>query len=630
MARFFWLYAFGGVVCARLAQLFALYFMDAPMGGPIVDRWYRFFPHAFVVETGYIALFTLGVALLDLRCYKRKFLVPTLWVILSFLYLALSGGNDELMRWLGQHITWGYLRTYVFTQTDPDMVARLFAGGALHFGMSLLLVGAYAVGMVLWVRRFQAKRLPLHGNRFSLVVLLMLAGVGVSSQHWFAPSKSRWERIQPVAYTLCSDLLYGLQHSQKPVEYSMGISFMGGDPSKEFPFWKPVSDSADGLRSFLAAPDSLKPDVVMLVIESLRGWSGDLRVGASCSLMPHICGLAQRGAFFPNTHSVGFPSVEGLVGLQLGIWSHPQKMTLVNRLHMPMRSLPDILGEAGYYRELITATEPSFDNLNPWFQKWFDYFEYRPENNHDVPLANRFAALYAQRPANQPMYLNWYSTTTHVPFTMPQGYGPDPDSMADRYKKVLAYMDSAVGLVLQAVEQHGRPQQTVFVLTGDHSMPHRMQNVLADSLGPIHDGHTWVPLIIAGPRVVAHMDSMPASHADVAPTLLGLLQLSTSHHFMGHDLFSPSTNRSVWSFRQKGIQYKTGSLSLYAHMEDSLLRATGGDLQPQWDTTHLAEGFVQGTPQPVSSNMRILADSIRAAALAWSYILDQHKLKPQE
>jgi arylsulfatase A-like enzyme len=307
------------------------------------------------------------------------------------------------------------------------------------------------------------------------------------------------------------------------------------------------------------------------------------------------------------------------------------------------------LGEAGYYRMVLTATEPSFDNLHPWFAKWFDYSEYKPENQHDVPIANRFRELYAKRPAGQPLFFDWMSTTSHVPFSLPKEYGPTPSDPEEAYVRSLAYMDSAVGIVMDEVAKGPNADNTLFVLVGDHAFANNAQHRVSNFIGGVHDGYTWVPLIVAGPNIEPKVVTTPVSQVDIAPTVLdyiflygateffvgeSLLELDPPAAFDGVDytivFHAASKHRPVFAFRMGDMTMITDSVTYIANIQDStLVSAFETVLEPTWDTSHPAEGFVTGKViENAAAKYAETFRKMRAAGHAREYVINKNKLLP--
>ncbi|WP_290747200.1 LTA synthase family protein [Fibrobacter sp. UBA4309] len=666
MRNFYWFWFGLTLWSTRLVLLCVLYFTDAPTGGPIVDRWYRFFPHTLVIEAGVVmALAFAGGLLCTLLRGKARKIAGIAFLALGIAYMVAAGTDDEIMRWMGQHLSLSFITTYALAASDMGLVGRVFLGGAWHFLLTTFIVIAGIVGTVFLYRKMFAKwsegavvavkNRAAVKNWICLGIALALAITGLTSKNWFAPSNMRWKRIAPVAFRLVDEIKYKLTEAEKRGDYAEGIELLGGFPLADYPFEDCTASASEceqyrqhDIEQFKARGDR-KPDIIFFVIETFRGWTGDIRVPATCEKLPNICKLAKSGLYFPNAHSVGYPSIEGFLGVLAGVWAHPQTTFLSDYPNTRMRALPEILGEAGYYRMVLTATEPSFDNLHPWFAKWFDYSEYKPENQHDVPIANRFRELYAKRPAGQPLFFDWMSTTSHVPFSLPKEYGPTPSDPEVAYVRSLAYMDSAVGIVMDEVAKGPNADNTLFVLVGDHAFANNAQHRVSNFIGGVHDGYTWVPLIVAGPNIEPKVVTTPVSQVDIAPTVLdyiflygateffvgeSLLELDPPAAFDGVDytivFHAASKHRPVFAFRMGDMTMITDSVTYIANIQDStLVSAFETVLEPTWDTSHPAEGFVTGKViENAAAKYAETFRKMRAAGHAWEYVINKNKLLP--
>lgn len=658
MKNFFWFWYGLTLWGTRLVLLCVLYFTDAPTGGPIVDRWYRFFPHTLVIEAGVaMALAFAGGLFCTLLRGKARKVAGIVFLALGIAYMVTAGTDDEIMRWMGQHLSLSFITTYALAASDMGLVGRVFLGGAWHFLLTTFIVIAGIVGTVFLYRKMFAKwsAETTLKNWICLGIALALAITGLTSKNWFAPSNMRWKRIAPVAFRLVDEIKYKLTEAEKRGDYAEGIELLGGFPLADYPFEDCTASASEceqyrqhDIEQFKARGDR-KPDIIFFVIETFRGWTGDIRVPATCEKLPNICKLAKSGLYFPNAHSVGYPSIEGFLGVLAGVWAHPQMTFLSDYPNTRMRALPEILGEAGYYRMVLTATEPSFDNLHPWFAKWFDYSEYKPENQHDVPIANRFRELYAKRPAGQPLFFDWMSTTSHVPFSLPKEYGPTPSDPEEAYVRSLAYMDSAVGIVMDEVAKGPNADNTLFVLVGDHAFANNAQHRVSNFIGGVHDGYTWVPLIVAGPNIEPKVVTTPVSQVDIAPTVLdyiflygateffvgeSLLELDPPAAFDGVDytivFHAASKHRPVFAFRMGDMTMITDSVTYIANIQDStLVSAFETVLEPTWDTSHPAEGFVTGKViENAAAKYAETFRKMRAAGHAWEYVINKNLLLP--
>ncbi len=620
----FWVAAYG----IRLLQLAQLYFCETPSGGAFVERPALGLVCAAVANLAAFAL--LGILFAAGMQLKGKVAMGICIAVsaVTWIYLVICATNDQVMRWMGQHLTMSFLSTYSVSRLDPTMTTNIIADGFWNFMLSVFLVVAAAVLFFFLLKKGSCIRpaLPMTGIFVGVLAVLMI--VGGNAHHKFKPCRIRWQIIQPPYATLWDEYQYEREHSKKPERLEMGIAFLGGNPESEYPFYHPVENEESLMAEFRQQPLDQKKDVILLSLESFRGWVGDFRIGQNCERMPNLCRLAKSGTTFPYTYSVGYPSTEGMIGLQLSIWSHPNKIFLSNLMNTRARALPEILGDAGYYRAVLTAAEPSFDNFMPWFEKWFDYAEYNPEVTTDIPLAERFREVYAAAPKDKPLFFEWINFVTHTPFNVPKSYAEPAKTSDERYAQAVAYLDSAIGIVLDAVKNGPRANNTVIVVTGDHSIANAKAQKKLGELGEANSTYTWTAFYWAGAGIPA--DSLvlePRSHVDFAPTVLSLLGIKATNSFVGKDLFGEARGKTL-SFRHADAVAREDSLAVFVQAKNpSFTHARRQSQVVDWDTTETVGGFI--AEEKVNADISGVADSLLAAMDSWIWILDKNLLMPE-
>lgn len=122
------------------------------------------------------------------------------------------------------------------------------------------------------------------------------------------------------------------------------------------------------------------------------------------------------------------------------------------------------------------------------------------------------------------------------------------------YAASVSYLDSQVGRIVAALEQSGRLEDTVIVLTADHG------ELLGDygTFGKrsFLDASARVPLVCAGPGFQPGRRSGPVSLIDVHPTFMHAAGLPTSAE--GLPLQQSTAREAVFG------QYQQGNLGLFA------------------------------------------------------------------
>jgi len=173
----------------------------------------------------------------------------------------------------------------------------------------------------------------------------------------------------------------------------------------------------------------------------------------------------------------------------------------------------------------------------------------------------RVLAFLKRRPKDKPLFLWVHLFDPHAPYRSYDGDARRPgtaetDSDAERYAGEVRRADAAVAKLIQALDS----ETTLFVLTSDHG----------ESLGEHGEathGHLCygatmdVPLILAGPSVIAGTDTRACSLTDLAPTLRALCDLDPRESD-GADLLAPASARvicgeSLYAYRLYGWAQQT-------------------------------------------------------------------------
>lgn len=630
------------LIVGRFLLLCSLYMLQTPAGQSLVPDWNRFIWHTLYAESGFCMALAFFFFVFTLWIPQRKMRwIKIVSAICASLYLFLSGVDDELQRWMSQKLSLSFIKTYTFAFTDGGLVGKIALGGLGHFLLTLgIVVSTIAlISFFLYkVDLSQIRHRPIQKSVWmSLGFIFVLAVLGCTSHLWYHYSPRRWDRIRPVVYSLVSDLFESVDLKEKPKDFQEGVVILGGDPDKDYPFWHEKKDEQKSLDLFKQKPLSDKPNIILFTIESLRGWTSDMRVESNCKRFPNLCRLSQKSLYFPNTYSIGNPSVEGLLGIMTGVMSLPSNTLLRDFPNTRLKSFSEILSEAGYYTEVLLGADPRFDNEEPWYRKWFDYYEFDPKNADDVSSALRFVERYRQRPKDRPVFFHWMSLSMHTPYILPSKMGETPKDPGQAYLRATAYMDSALGIILDSLENEILSQKTLLILTGDHSSPNGKQQQDAARIGLGSEGYSWISLMFCGPGIIPRIDSRIVSQQNIAPSILGYLGLDVSNHFMGINLFAGSLDSielpQIYSFKYGSMAMRKDSLAYYIHPVNGTEPAIVQKilLSPTWNTNDPSDGFTTGeiVETPIEKRKEI-ARKMRAAANAWNYIVYSNRIMPPE
>jgi phosphoglycerol transferase MdoB-like AlkP superfamily enzyme len=304
-----------------------------------------------------------------------------------------------------------------------------------------------------------------------------------------------------------------------------------------------LSVDPQDIRRWIDNPGELKKyNIVLITIESLSakylGSFGDLR-----QLTPHLDELRKQSVFFNNFYATGTRTDRGLEAVSLSIPSTPGRSILKRMGHETgYASLGQQLANQGYDVAYIYGGRGYFDNMN----SFFGGNGYRIVDQSSVPeeeihfknawgMADEDLFAQALKQANtasekhQPFFFHVMTTSNHRPYTYPNGRIDIPSG--NGRDGAVKYTDYAIGKFIHEAQQKSWFKNTIFVLVADHC---------AGSAGnedlPIANYH--IPLWIYAPDILpAREEHYLSSQIDIAPTLLGLLNMDYESTFYGRDLF---------------------------------------------------------------------------------------------
>ena len=121
---------------------------------------------------------------------------------------------------------------------------------------------------------------------------------------------------------------------------------------------------------------------------------------------------------------------------------------------------------------------------------------------------------------------------SHVPFahgsTYPKHVVEGMPNFMSAYLNCLAYTDSCIGELLNAIQDSPLADNTTIVISGDHTI-FRSQNTEMDRFAkengiPMQTGHTFTPLIIYSPEIEGNIQVTDTCYQmDIFPTILHLI-----------------------------------------------------------------------------------------------------------
>ena len=567
--------AFAGVLLALLlgrALSLALHFvLPTPSGARPAEHPFELLPAALAGEIGTIA--ALG-ALAALATWISPRLGLGLLVAGGVFLLFLAQLDLELVRWTDEHLN-PHWAVYDLP-AHHRLLREIVRGDALALTAAVLVFAIPAAAVVALAWR--------GAERISRKATALLAGLSIAAFFAgpvLAPNPFVLRLARPVFVGLVSEWAEAFNEEASPSEVRAGIADLraflnhppGWFPDAGFPVWHPVPAEEASYTAFRARPLAEKPDILLVVLESARGWETDFRRPGAAGRIPELHRLfRERGVSFPLCVATGYPSIEGRGAIFLGLTGHPTGILLYNARHVRVLSIGEILGRAGYTRELVAATSPAFEKREDWYGRWFDAVRYDAAATTDDDLATE-AIARLEAPREKPLFVTLFTIATHPPLYRPPE--ADPQTSREAYLAALGYTDRSLGRIFESLRRTPRGRDTVVLVVGDHSTTNPWQGLRISHLGTPNAGENWTTLLVAAPGLPAGtIRSDLASQLDVAPTLLGLLGLDVSNHFFGRNLFERPSPRpqGALALRFHGLAAWEGAFLFQARLDDPSFR----------------------------------------------------------
>ncbi len=661
----FYLRAFGWFASIRVLSL-TLHFMgNNPYGEAVVFDPWRFLPNAALYEVGTAMAWCLLLAFLDARLggtpsvhtrsvgpgdsrppghrafpTKRSGVLRGLCLLVGCLYIGFSQIDNEVVRWMGEHINASFLWTY-FGFRDGFMWSRVIRSDWPHFIIAgLIMISPWLPARRLWQRRDGFGTIGIVWAPVSLILTAAL----IYFPFWFHYSDKRWRRIRTAPWGIVADTWkeYSDQelplHPRRALADLIAMSRTGKlaehdlDAIPDYPLLDSNNLGELSPEAFKALPIDQRPNIVLLIVETLRGWkTGLVDDPAMPSQTPQLDSvLLSEGLCFPWTHSNGFPSVEGGIGIHLGIWPHFRRSIISDYTHIRSRSIPEGLRLLGYRSEILFGYDPSFDNFTPWLRKWYDRYEYNPARSHDGPLIDRLMEIIDTLPADRPFMTALWTTTMHPPFDLPPDAGyPPSKNTDDAYNQAIDYTSKNILRLFHHLKARPDFKRTLVILVGDHSDYTAWQMRNTDEIGELNPGHTWTNLAFWG-----GWDGLKArgrreetvSQIDIAPTLFRMLNARFPNHFIGRSLLEPS-RRDVLCMRYGHMALISESSRTVFHMEASTLFHWDLDKHNKLDYALLEGNTAKATH---TAPPGFDEERYRDLARAYGRVLDRNALMPPE
>lgn len=314
-----------------------------------------------------------------------------------------------------------------------------------------------------------------------------------------------------------------------------------------------------------------KMDVIVVLVESLRRDQLSA-LGGEREVMPNLEDLAEQGWLFSRHYSSSSHSNYADISVLSGtypLWG-PNIHVYPSYTSYPRPRIYDVLGSVGYKTAIISSQNERWGGMLNYLQSHHLNFLFhagdRGEGENILGRSIRMRGgkcedadtlavaanwmLRQESPAF--IYLNLQSS--HYPYFYPdegrRPFGKEMDvshlnflrlppdeipAIRDRYADSLNYIDTLFGGFIEKLKAAGRWENTLLIVTGDTGQAFG-EHGFSGHASFLYDEVVRTPLLIYSSKLKKRRTDDLSHHADIAPTILDLLELPQYPGFQGLSL----------------------------------------------------------------------------------------------
>ena len=345
-------------------------------------------------------------------------------------------------------------------------------------------------------------------------------------------------------------------------------------------------------------------NVVLISVESL---SGDYlkRFGNKENITPYLDSLIPYGLWFDQFYASGTRTVRGLEALSLAIPPTPGQSIVRRPDNDDMFTMGSVLKAKGYECNYIYGGNSFFDNMGNFFSN----SSYTVLDKRDIPdslvhlttawgvddeAAFDFTLQQCDKSfsAHKPFFNHIMTVSNHRPYIYPEGRIDIPPS-SQTIAGAVKYTDYAINKFIKDAQQKPWFNNTLFVIVADHCAKSAGKTDL-----PVNRYH--IPCIIYAPQLIKPaIEERLVSQIDLAPTILGLMNLNYTSRFFGYDMYNMTAGneRAFISTYQDMGYIKDGKMVI---------------LSPQQKIKMFKTDFLTG-----GNSLIAISDTLVNEAIAW-------------
>jgi phosphoglycerol transferase MdoB-like AlkP superfamily enzyme len=303
-----------------------------------------------------------------------------------------------------------------------------------------------------------------------------------------------------------------------------------------------------------------KLNVVIFIMESWSArYSGAITGGKTS--MPFFDSLASQGLLFKNFFATGQRSIEAIPCILTSVPSL-YNSSIINSIAEidRYRGLGAILKEEGYttsFHHGASVGSMGFDGFSgvAGFSNYYgkEDFLYLPSSAFDGAWGIFDEPFFLETEKilssyREPFCSVIFSLSSHDPYKIPDDRLElfAQFTNEDEYEHSIRYSDYCLRKFFEAASNKAWFKNTLFIITADHTLFNSRDNFYTTFHIPL--------LLYTSSGIIARGENNSvASHIDILPTILDILQIPAVHSSMGVSVFS--TKKDRYCFERYGNNY---------------------------------------------------------------------------
>lgn len=316
----------------------------------------------------------------------------------------------------------------------------------------------------------------------------------------------------------------------------------------------------------VAITNPSSPNIIILIVESLESWVINSRY-KGIEITPNLNKLVNDSTtrYYSNMRdqtSWGRSSDAQLM-INTGLLPIQNGTVCFDYYDVEFPSLMDALKQKNYNSSIFCAGTETFWNYKSFaiaqgFDNVYSQKDFSPEEKDIYELGIKddvFLSKTADKLATkkEPFLAEVVTVTSHAPFKIPEDIHPNifgADNRNTNYVHAINYTDSALGIFIDKLKLNGLYNNSLIVITGDHSAVLPKDSVEyklieeSDSTNSLYFQKRTIPFIIKNAGYSGEYKER-CYQMDIYATLRGTLVSNYYYKGLGRNLFSEDSLKEV-------------------------------------------------------------------------------------